>query len=181
MNSNQIAKLLIQYGIVSNSLDSEFVLSSGMNSNRYVDCRKIVSIVELRSIVVDCLVEEIYHQTPGVESICGVATGSVPLAMLVAQSMKLPFIYHRKPKDYGTNKTIEGIYSDKQKVIVIEDVVTTGQSAIRSVVDLENEKLNVLGLYSIYAGHKSGYINNFIEHEINFFPLSTFQDIQAYY
>jgi orotate phosphoribosyltransferase len=181
MNSDQIAKLLIQNGIVYESLDSEFVLSSGMNSNRYIDCRKIASIVELRSIIVESLVEEIAHQTPGAEIICGVATGSVPLAMLVAHSMKLPFIYHRKPKDYGTIKTIEGIYSDNQKVIVIEDVVTTGRSAIRSIVDLENEKLKVLGLFSIYAGHKDGYINNFIEHEINFFPLTTFQEIQEYF
>jgi orotate phosphoribosyltransferase len=181
MNSKNIAKQLIENDIIQENNENGFVLSNGSKSNIYLDCRKIASLVNLRKEIVDELVREINRETSGVESICGVATGSVPLAMLVANQMRLPFIYHRIPKDYGLSKRIEGIYHDNQKIVVIEDVVTTGMSAIRAVIDLESEKLNVLGLFSIYAGKEIGFVENFVEHEINFFPLTTWLDVDQYY
>ncbi len=172
MVNDLIADLLISNNIVVVDEYNNFLLSSGKKSKIYVDCRKITSLPTLRKQITNILVEEISKNIPSVDVICGIATGSVPLAMLVAEQMQLPFIYHRTTKLYGMGKRIEGIYSDRQDVVVIEDVVTTGNSAVQTIVDLENEKLKVQGLFAIYSGSPCDYQSSFNKHEINFFSLT---------
>jgi orotate phosphoribosyltransferase len=148
--TNPIISQLLEKNIIELS-ELGFTLVSGANSPIYCDMRKIMGYVELRNQVVDEFVARISMSFPDVEVISGVATGSIALGMMIADRMKLPFIYYRKPKGYAHDNTVEGVYHDGQKVIVIEDVLTTGGSARETILGLQKAGLTVLGLNAIYT------------------------------
>lgn len=168
LNPLQTAQALLDNNIIELSPNKPFTFASGIKSPIYCDGRKIISNPTLRSDIAYSLAQKIKEQYPEVEVISGVATGSIAMAAWVAQILELPMIYYRKPKGYGHNNTIEGQFLPRQKVVVIEDTVSTGGSCLNAVKSLRESDLDVLGVAFIYTHQMKSSITNF---EINNCPF----------
>jgi orotate phosphoribosyltransferase len=151
LNPIQIALLLLNNKILELSPAAPFTFASGIKSPIYCDGRLIMSIPDLRKTIAYNLAQTIKAAYPDVEIISGVATGSIAMSAWVAEILDLPLIYYRKPKGYGHNNTIEGQFTAGQKVVVLEDVVSTGGSCLTAVESLRAADLDVLGVAFIYS------------------------------
>ena len=148
--SKTIAKNLLEIGSIKFSIDQPFTWVSGIKSPIYCDNRKICSDVKVRNIVIDAFVELIKTNFPQTEVIAGVATGGIPFGVLIADRMDLPFVYVRQAaKEHGLMKQVEGEFQEGQKVVLIEDHISTGGSSIKAVNGLRNEGLELLSLISV--------------------------------
>jgi orotate phosphoribosyltransferase len=174
---NQIAKLLLKYKIVEVRPNEPFTYASGIKGPIYCDARKIISHPELRKPIADAIANKIKESYPDVEVISGVATGSIALAAWVSEILNLPMIYYRKPKGYGHNNTIEGEFTKGQKVVVIEDVVSTGGSCLNAVDSLREGGLEVLGTCFIYSHELQNAVDNFASKECKYECLVGFKDL----
>jgi len=129
-----------------------FTWASGWKSPIYCDNRKTLSFPEVRSYIRDsfaAIVKELY---PGAEMIAGVATGAIAHGALVAEKLGLPFIYVRsEAKQHGLGNQIEGYYEKGQKVVVIEDLISTGGSSLNAVRALREAGCEVLGMVAIFT------------------------------
>jgi len=149
-SSRIIAKNLLELGAVQLDPGFGFIWASGIKSPIYCDNRKINSDVGVRKIVVQAFVDLIMNEFPNVEIIAGVATGGIPLGILIADKMNLPFIYVRQaPKEHGLMKQVEGNYHPGNKIVLIEDLISTGGSSLKAIEGLREQKLDVLSLISI--------------------------------
>ncbi|WLD95096.1 orotate phosphoribosyltransferase [Alkalihalobacillus sp. AL-G] len=148
----KIAKHLLQIGAVSLSPEDPFTWSSGMKSPIYCDNRLTLSYPEVRNDIVDQLVSLIQSSYPEAEVIAGTATAGIPHAALVADRMGLPMVYVRsKAKAHGKGKQIEGTFSSGSKVVVIEDLISTGKSVINATEALRAGAADVLGCAAIFS------------------------------
>ena len=148
--ARKVAHELIAISAIQLNVDKPFTWVSGIQSPVYCDNRKITSYVTSRNILVDAFVSLISRHFPDVEVIAGVATGGIPMGILIADRMKLPFIYVRQePKEHGLMRQVEGDYNDGAKVVLIEDHVSTGGSSLKAANGLLNAGLHVLALISI--------------------------------
>ena len=130
-------------------IDGEFTLKSGKKSTKYVDLKKIISFPELNLKVCHELIEKI---NPCVHCICGTPYGAVPFTSYISIAQKIPMLFLRKePKTYGTKKVIEGHFTKGNSVVLIEDVVTTGQSVIDAAQKLEEAGLNVTQIICVVS------------------------------
>lgn len=115
-------------------LFNNFKLSSGITSPYYIDLRIIPSYPEAYEIVSNMYIKKINELNIEIDKICGIAVSGLPLASLIAYKLKKPFIYSRKEKkEYGTKSFIEGFLERGEKILVIDDVITTGESIIRTI------------------------------------------------
>ena len=125
-----------------------FTLKSGEKSDIYVDFKSIISFPEFH----DEIAEKVSSKIKNAELICGLPYGAIPLASIISIKKNIPLIMVRKEqKDYGLKKVIEGNYKEKQKVVLIEDVVTTGSSILKYAELIENENLEVCQIISILS------------------------------
>ena len=132
--------------------EEPFVWASGWHAPIYCDNRKILSCPELRSSVAGWLADKARETCPGAEIVAGVATGAIAHGVLVAERLGKPFIYVRpKPKNHGTGSRIEGILPRGAKVVVIEDMVSTGMSSLSGVRALREAGAEVLGMVAIFT------------------------------
>ncbi len=149
-SSRVVAKNLLELGAIQLDPDFGFTWASGIKSPIYCDNRKINSNVEVRKIVVKAFVDLITKEFPDVEIIAGVATGGIPFGILIADKMDLPFIYVRQePKGHGLMKQVEGSYQSGDKIVVIEDLISTGGSSFKAIQGLREQELNILSLVSV--------------------------------
>ena len=176
LNSIQIASLLLENKILELSPTSPFIFASGIKSPIYCDGRIIMSIPELRKIIAYNLATKIKETYPDIEFICGVATGSIAMSAWIAEILNLPLIYYRKPKGYGHNNTVEGQFYAGQKVVVVEDVVSTGGSCLTAVESVRAVGLSVLGVAFIYSHGMIKSIENFDAANCNFVSLCGLED-----
>ena len=124
-----------------------FTWASGWKSPFYCDNRKTLSYPDLRNYVKLEIVHNILEKFPEVEAIAGVATGAIPQGALVADALNLPFVYVRsKPKDHGLENLIEGELKPGMKVVVIEDLISTGGSSLKAVEAIRNNGCEVIGM-----------------------------------
>lgn len=131
--SEQIAAYLLNIGAVALQPQEPFTWTSGIKSPIYCDNRLTLSYPEVRNYIADAFAELITSQYPDAEVIAGTATAGIPHAAWVAQKLNLPMAYIRdKAKGHGKQNQIEGIISPGQKVIVIEDLISTGGSSIKA-------------------------------------------------
>ena len=171
----KIASMLLKIGAVKLNLEKPFVWASGWNSPIYCDNRKSLGHPEIRTSIKTSLAQRIKHEFPEVESIAGVATAGIPQGALVADLMELPFLYVRsKPKGHGLENLIEGSYQPGQKVVLVEDLVSTGGSSLKAVDALRKAGMEVLGLASIFSyGFDIAQIN-FQQAQVPWFSLSNY-------
>ena len=132
--------------------NNPFTWASGWKSPFYCDNRKTLSFPDLRSFVKIELTRLIMEQFPEVEGIAGVATGAIAQGALVADALALPFAYVRsKPKDHGLTNLIEGELKPGMKVVVVEDLISTGGSSLKAVEALRDAGCEVIGMVASYT------------------------------
>lgn len=152
MVAEQVAKYLLEIEAVKLNVNHPFTWASGIKSPIYCDNRRILSFPEARSFVRESLAAMVKELYPQVEIIAGVATGAIAHGVLVAQSLDLPFVYVRSSqKEHGLGNQIEGFLPEGKKVVVIEDLVSTGQSSLAAVDALLGAKSDVLGMIAIFT------------------------------
>ena len=148
----QTAEILLKLEAIKLSPNNPFTWASGWKSPIYCDNRIILSDPNSRNLIADNFAKVIKDKYKDTELIAGVATGAIGIGILVAQKLELPFIYVRpEAKKHGRKNQIEGKISQNQKVIVIEDLISTGMSSLNAVKALKNSKLNVLGMIAIFT------------------------------
>lgn len=148
--SNKIAKHLLDIGAVKLSVQQPFTWTSGIKSPIYCDNRIINSNVAVRDAVIDAFIELIQKYIPQTDIIAAVANGGIPYGILIADRLKLPFIYVSKErKKYGLEKIIEGEYQPGQRVVLIEDHISLGGSSMKAIDTLQDEGLELISLLSI--------------------------------
>ena len=147
-----VAKSLMDIKAVMLRPDQPFVWASGWHSPIYCDNRRILSFPEIRENVCTWMADIIRKQYPEVEVIAGVATGAIAHGYLVAHILGKPFCYVRpKPKDHGTGSQIEGILEPGSKVVIVEDLISTGMSSLAAKNALVNAGADVLGMVAIFS------------------------------
>jgi len=148
----KLAAGLLKIGAVMLRPDSPFTWASGWKSPIYCDNRRILSDPGLRSMVASTLAAEAVSRFPEAEIVAGVATGAIAHGVLAADRMGKPFVYVRpKPKDHGTGSQIEGVLPQGAKVVVIEDLVSTGMSSLAAVDALRKAGAEVLGMLAVFT------------------------------
>ena len=148
----EVAKRLIEINTIKFQPSSPFTWASGWKAPIYCDNRKILSYPKTRAYICEQFVEVVKEKYPEAEVIAGVATGAIAHGVLVAEELGLPFIYVRsKPKGHGLENLIEGDLKPGQKVVVIEDLVSTGVSSLKAAEAVSNFGGEVLGMVSIFT------------------------------
>jgi len=146
------AKQLLCIKAVKLSPSQPFTWASGLKSPIYCDNRKTLSYPIIRTAIRDGLTELVKTHYPDVEVIAGVATGAIAQGALVAECLELPFVYVRsEEKKHGLTNIVEGVVAAGQKVVVIEDLVSTGQSSLKAVQSLRDMGCEVLGMVAIFT------------------------------
>ena len=153
MHSNQkvVAEKLLQVEAVKLRPDQPFTWASGWKSPIYCDNRKVLGFPYIREFVKSELCSVIFDQFPDADLLAGVATAGIAWGAMAADQLKLPYIYVRpKPKEHGMGNQIEGHYEAGKKVLVIEDLVSTGKSSLQVVEVLKKAGLEIEGMVSIF-------------------------------
>lgn len=146
------AKKLLGVKAIKLQPNDPFTWASGWKSPFYCDNRKALSFPDLRSYVKLELVHNILEQFPEAEAVAGVATGAIAQGALVADEMNLPFVYVRsKAKDHGMGNLIEGELTPGAKVVVVEDLISTGGSSLKAVEALRQAGAEVVGMVASYT------------------------------
>jgi orotate phosphoribosyltransferase len=172
----EIAKYLLETKAVFLNPKNPFTWASGIKSPIYCDNRILLSHAAIRSKVIDAFVETIKKNYPEVDCIAGVATAGIPHAALIADRMNLPMIYIRSAaKDHGRSQQIEGKLSDNAKLVVIEDLISTGSSSIKAMSALDNENCMILGLAAIFTYGLSKATKNFEQAKVKAVTLSNYE------
>ncbi len=151
-NAKKIAEYLLQIKAIKLQPSNPFTWASGWKSPIYCDNRKTLSFPEVRSFIRDSFVSLLKSSYPEAELIAGVATGAISHGALVADKLDLPFVYVRSgAKEHGLGNRIEGYFTSGQKVVVIEDLISTGGSSLNAVRALRDAGCNVLGMAAIFT------------------------------
>ena len=150
-NQKAVAEKLLQVGAVKLSPNNPFTWASGWKSPIYCDNRKVLSFPYVRDFIKSEMCNVIFEKFEGADMLAGVATAGIPWGAMAADQLKLPYIYVRpKPKEHGLGNQIEGAYDTTNKILVIEDLISTGKSSLQVVDVLRNEGLDVVGMVSIF-------------------------------
>ena len=149
---NIFAGKLLKVKAIKLQPTNPFTWASGWKSPFYCDNRKTLSYPELRTFVKIEIARLISEQFAEVDAIAGVATGAIPQGALVADALNLPFVYVRsKPKDHGLENLIEGELKPGMKVVVVEDLISTGGSSLKAVEAIRNNGCEVVGMVASYT------------------------------
>lgn len=176
--AKEIAQGLLEIKAIKLRPNDMFTWASGIKSPIYCDNRISLSYPKLRKKITLELVNIIKEFYPSIECIAGVATAGIPQGVLVADALELPFIYVRsKAKGHGMTNLIEGNIVENQKVVVIEDLISTGGSSLKAVDDLRNNNINVLGMVSIFTYGFEIANKNFIEKKCSLVCLSDYSSL----
>lgn len=147
-----VAEKLLKVKAVKLQPANPFTWASGWKSPIYCDNRKTLSYPAVRNFIKIELARTVMEQFPEVEAVAGVATGAIAQGALVADQMGLPFVYVRSaPKDHGLENLIEGDLRPGQKVVVIEDLISTGGSSLKAVEALRKNGCEVVGMVAIFT------------------------------
>ncbi|HVZ96375.1 MAG TPA: orotate phosphoribosyltransferase, partial [Chitinophagaceae bacterium] len=150
-NKKAVAEKLLQINAIKLSIDQPFTWASGWKSPIYCDNRKILSFPYIRDFIKSEMCNVIFQSFPDTQLLAGVATAGIAWGALAADQLKLPFIYVRpKPKDHGLGNQIEGFYEQGQKVVIIEDLVSTAKSSLQVIEVLKSAGLHIEGMVSIF-------------------------------
>ena len=150
--AGMVAQQLLEIKAIKLQPTRPFTWASGWKSPIYCDNRLSLSYPKVRSMIKGELVNLVRVKFPEAEAIAGVATAGIPQGALLADALDLPFLYVRsKPKGHGMGNSIEGKVTEGQKVLVVEDLVSTGGSSLKAVEDLKEAGFHVIGMIAIFT------------------------------
>jgi len=173
-----LAEKLLQISAIKLQPSSPFVWSSGWNSPIYNDNRKALSYTDVRNFIKIELARVIMENFPDVEAIASVANGAIAFGLLVADAIGIPFAYVRDtPKDHGLENTIEGNLKPGWKVVVIEDLISTGGTSLHAVETVNNAGCEVIGMAALFNYEFPIAIKRFREANINAVSLCNFSTL----
>ncbi|RFE02316.1 orotate phosphoribosyltransferase [Streptococcus parauberis] len=176
--SSQIAAELLDIKAVYLKPEDPFTWASGIKSPIYTDNRITLSYPETRTIIENGFVETIKAHYPEVEVIAGTATAGIPHGAIIADKMNLPFAYIRsKPKDHGAGNQIEGRVLPGQKMVIIEDLISTGGSVLDAAAAAIREGAEVLGVVAIFTYQLPKATASFKETGIELITLSNYSEL----
>ncbi|PIA86242.1 orotate phosphoribosyltransferase [Streptococcus parauberis] len=176
--SSQIAAELLDIKAVYLKPEDPFTWASGIKSPIYTDNRITLSYPETRTIIENGFVETIKAHYPEVEVIAGTATAGIPHGAIIADKMDLPFAYIRsKPKDHGAGNQIEGRVLSGQKMVIIEDLISTGGSVLDAAAAAIREGAEVLGVVAIFTYQLPKATASFKEAGIELITLSNYSEL----
>jgi orotate phosphoribosyltransferase len=152
MNNIKLLEILLHLGAIHFTNSTPFQWASGWFSPIYCDNRLALSSYEARKFIASSMQEVLTRKFQGIECIVAVATGALPMGAIVAQELQLPFAYVRpKAKDHGLENLVEGKVEKGERVVVIEDLVSTGGSSLKAVEALRDKGADVLGMVAIFT------------------------------
>lgn len=176
--SKLIAKALLDIEAVSLSPNEMYTWSSGIQSPIYCDNRVTLGYPEVRTAIRDGLIELIQQHFADVEIVSGTATAGIPHAAYISDKMNLPMNYVRsKSKSHGKQNQIEGARSEGKKVVVIEDLISTGGSSITAVEALQEAGAEVLGVVAIFTYGLNKASETFKAAGVPFYTLSNYDEL----
>ena len=173
-----IADYLLQIKAVKLQPNDPFTWASGWKSPIYCDNRKTLSYPKIRTAIRQVFAQQIANKFTNIDCIAGVATGGIAIGALIAEEMGLPFIYIRSSaKVHGLGNQIEGAWEKGQRVVVIEDLISTGGSSLQAIEALRESKIEVLGLAAIFTYGFDKAVSNFNDANCEFFTLSDYDHL----
>lgn len=176
--SETAAKILLKLKAVTLNPDKPFKYASGIISPVYTDCRVLMGYPEERNQIRDLYIEAINQSGTEYDLIAGTATAGIPHAAWIAEKLDLPMIYVRgKAKDHGKENMVEGIINEGQKAVVIEDLVSTGESSINSVKAIRSAGADVSHVFSIITYGLENADENFKSHDLELISLTNFETV----
>ncbi len=174
----QFASQLLQVGAVKLRPAEPFTWASGWKSPIYCDNRQLLSYPEIRSFVKRSLVELCRLHFPDAEVVAGVATGAIAQGALVADELGLPFVYVRpKPKDHGMQNLIEGRLEAGRRVVVVEDLISTGGSSLKAVEAIRQQGCEVAGMVASFTYGFPVAERAFAEAGVKLFTISDYEAV----
>lgn len=174
-SAGPVAAKLLEIQAIKLNHREPFTWASGWKSPIYCDNRLSLSYPSIRSYIRNSLVSAIRENFADVECIAGVATAGVPQGAMVADALELPYVYVRpKPKEHGMGNLIEGKVTPGQKVVLIEDLISTGGSSLKAAQAMREAGFKVLGMVAIFTYGFEVATRNFEDAEIKLVCLSDF-------
>ena len=175
---SETAELLLKLKAIKLQPNDPFTWASGWKSPIYCDNRIILSNIGCRNKIANYFSQLITEKYKDVDIIAGVATGAIGIGILVAEKLNLPFIYVRpQAKKHGRQNQIEGEVSKGKKIIVIEDLISTGKSSLNAVKALREAELDVLGMIAIFTYDFEISKNNFLKDSVKLNTLSNYSEL----
>lgn len=176
--SEQVAKILLELDAITLNPKKPWKFASGILSPVYTDCRVLMAYPDKRKAIRDFYIEAIKNSGVLFDVVAGTATAGIPHAAWIADKLNLPMVYVRgKAKDHGKENLMEGIIKKGQKAIVIEDLVSTGESAISSVKAVREAGGEISYVFSIITYGMQKAEDSFKENNLKLISLTTFQDV----
>jgi len=176
--AKEIARDLLKIKAVYLKPEEPFTWASGIKSPIYTDNRVTLAYPETRTLIEDGFVEKIRAEFPDVEVIAGTATAGIPHGAIIADKMNLPFAYIRsKPKDHGAGNQIEGRVALGQKMVVIEDLISTGGSVLDAIAAAKREGADVIGAAAIFTYELPKAEKNFNDAGVKLVTLSNYTEL----
>ena len=175
---SETAELLLKLKAIKLQPNDPFTWASGWKSPIYCDNRIILSNIGCRNKIANYFTQLITEKYKNVDVIAGVATGAIGIGILVAEKLNLPFIYVRpEAKKHGRQNQIEGEVSKGKKIVVIEDLISTGKSSLNAVKALRKAELDVLGMIAIFTYGFEISKNNFLKDSVKLNTLSNYSEL----
>jgi orotate phosphoribosyltransferase len=176
--AEKTAELLLQINAIKLNPRNPFTWASGWQSPIYCDNRIILSFPLIRNYVRDEFSKHIEKQFGKPDVIAGVATGAIGIGILVAESMGLPFVYVRpEAKKHGRQNQVEGFLQKGQNVVIVEDLISTGNSSLMAVEALRAAGANIKGMAAIFTYGFDIATENFEKANVDLFTLSNYQNL----
>ncbi len=173
--SKQVAEKLLQIKAIKLEPANHFTWASGWFSPIYCDNRKTLSFPEVRTFIKDSFVKVIKEKFSDFDVVAGVATGAIAQGVLVAEALDKPFVYVRpKAKEHGMGNQIEGFLEEGKKVLVIEDLISTGGSSLKAVEALRAANCEVVGMVAIFTYGFQKADDSFREANVELITLSNY-------
>ncbi len=174
--AEQLIDNLLQIKAIRMSPQNPFTWASGWKSPVYCDNRKILSYPIVRDLVKTGIYEMAKNQFSDFNCIAGVATAGIAWGAILADQLNLPFVYVRsKPKEHGMKNTIEGDLPENARVLVVEDVISTGMSSLQAVDDLRTQGAQIIGMLAIYTYGFPMAIEKFEQKEVVLKTLTNYE------
>ncbi|WP_205510910.1 orotate phosphoribosyltransferase [Longitalea arenae] len=180
MSSNEkaVAEKLLQSNAIKLNATQPFTWASGWKSPIYCDNRRVLSFPFIRDFIKSEMCNVVFQDFPDAELLAGVATAGIAWGAMAADQLKLPYIYVRpKPKEHGLGNQIEGYYTAGQKVVVIEDLISTGKSSLQVVDVLKAAGLEVMGMVSIFTYGFPVAAENFEKAGVPYISLTNYSSL----